>query len=77
VRACKLAVNGRCAYAFGGEGEVMAFDVSDPQAPRLAATLRLPGAAADTTAIVPLGGLLYALRGPGSVYILRDTACTP
>lgn len=72
-----LAVNGRCAYAFDDEGEVMAFDVSDPQAPRLTATLRLPGAAADTAAIVPLGGLLYAPRGPGGVYVLRDTACTP
>ncbi len=48
-----------------------------PGAAGLTATLRLPGAAADTAAIVPLGGLLYAPRGPGGVHVLRDIACTP
>lgn len=52
-----------------------------PGAAGLTATLCLPGAAADTAAImslgVPLGGLLYAPRGPGGIHVLRDTACTP
>lgn len=72
-----LAAMGRCAYALAGKREVVAFDVSDPRAPRITATLRLPGAAADTATIVPVGGLLYAPLGAGGVYVLRDTLCTP
>lgn len=72
-----LAAAGRCAYAFAGRSEVVAFDVSDPRAPRVTATLRLPGAAADTATIVPMGGLLYVPLGPGGVYVLRDTLCAP